>query len=85
MFVPRQSVSTMINSLYLICFISFIQDRAPAGRGRAVDGEGGASSGDAMQDGRHENDGEMATRAQGNGTQITKWKFDKGALLRRFA
>ena len=66
-------------------FQPFIQDRAPAGRGRAVDGEGGASSGDAMQDGRHENDGEMAARAQGNGTQITKWKFDKGALLRRFA
>ena len=58
----------MINLSFLIYstqyFLPDLQDGAPSGGG-GVDGEGGAAAGDALQDGRHEDDGKMASRAQG--------------------
>ena len=55
-------------------FLPDLQDGAPPGGG-GVDGEGGAAAGDALQDGRNEDDGQVASRAQG-----TRNLFCKGQM-----
>ena len=68
----------MINLFYVFYstqyFLPDLQDGAPSGGG-GVDGEGGAAAGDALQDGRNEDDGQVASRAQG-----TRNLFCKGQL-----